>query len=271
MRHFLSSITCMSALVLASGCNAVLGIDAAEVDPALSSTGVAGSSGAAGSTGTTPCDLYCNDSAANCTGDNAEYTSRSVCMKMCQVFEPGVDGETDKDSLACRAYHAKAAKDAPTLHCRHSGVLGGGVCGNEPCAAFCLQAFAFCAGASLAYISEAECLAACKGKMQYLSGEGDSDLKYTGGDSLNCRLYHLEAAVNPDSPTAKVTHCPHTKLESTTCFNEGAAGAAGAGGAAGAAGAAGGGAAGKAGGAGAGAGGVGAGMAAAGAAGADPY
>lgn len=289
MKNHLLSLSFLAALVLASGCNAVLGIEAAEVDPALGTTGAAGNAagntgasgssgaagtaGAAGSTGGTACDRYCDDAAGNCKQDNAVYTSRSVCMLMCANFEPGVDGETDKDSLACRAYHAKAAKDNPTLHCRHAGVLGGGVCGSDPCTAFCLQAFAFCAGASLGYASEGECLAACKGKMQYLGGDGDGDLKYTGGDSLNCRLYHLEAAANPDSTTAKVTHCPHTKADSTVCFKEGAAGAAGASGAAGAAGASGtaGAAGASAGAAGAGQGGVaGAGMSAAGAGG-DPY
>ncbi len=249
-KHF--CLVGLVGLVVASGCNAVLGIETAELDPALGSAGAGapGAAGAAGSsagsagqpgvagqggaTGGTPCDRYCDDAATFCKQDNAIYTSRSVCMRMCANFEPGVDGETDKDSLACRAYHVKAAKDNPAIHCRHAGVLGGGVCGNEPCTAFCLQAFALCPGATLGYASEAECLSACKGKMQYLSGDGDGDLEYTGGDSLNCRLYHLESAANPDSPTAKATHCPHTQAASTVCFNEGKGGASGTAGAGGA-------------------------------------
>ena len=51
----------------------------------------------------------------------------------------------------------------------------------------------------------------------YLSGPEDQEL-IAEGPSLNCRLWHLESAYDPNNPQAKVTHCPHLAKVSTTCF-----------------------------------------------------
>jgi len=37
----------------------------------------------------------------------------------------------------------------------------------------------------------------------------------TSGNTLDCRLYHLESAYVSD--TAAITHCPHTGAVSTVC------------------------------------------------------
>jgi hypothetical protein len=190
----------------ALACNAVLGIDAASVDPSLADGGG------------TPCDSYCASVMANCTGANQEYLDSATCLAMCRHFEPGVSGDTTQDSLACRTYHAGAAATDPDFHCRHAGPVGGGVCGTDPCAPFCLLDFALCGDmASPPYSGgESGCHAACTASLTYQTS-GTGDLTQSTGNTLNCRIYHLESAYEPNNPDAKTTHCRHTAIQSATC------------------------------------------------------
>jgi serine/threonine-protein kinase len=163
------------------------------------------------------CDRYCDLIMKNCAGSNAEYLSREICMKMCPAFEIGVaGGDTQSGTLGCRLFHASAAESAPADHCRAAGPLGGRHCGKDPCQPFCTLAVTYCAPPKPMPYKEglSECEAACK-NYRYLSVDaGDTTLE--SGNTLNCRLWHLETAYTSDD--FGMFHCPHTKRISSTCF-----------------------------------------------------
>jgi hypothetical protein len=209
---FCAAVTC--------ACNAVLGIDSATVDQSLSDGGSGSSSGGTSDTGAdagTPCESYCATVMANCTGTNQEYLDVGTCLAMCQHFEPGVTGDTTQDSLVCRTYHAGAAATDPSFHCRHAGPVGGYGCGDDPCGPYCLLDFALCGDlASPPFPNESACRTACKANFTYLTADA-GDISLSSGNTLNCRIYHLESAYEPDNPSAKKTHCPHTAVQSATC------------------------------------------------------
>ena len=197
------------AAACAGACNAVLGFGEANVDPSITTT----------SSQTEPltCDSYCTAIMANCTGDYQEYLNTNICTAMCAYFELGILNQHMDDSLACRLYHAESAKESPAVHCRHAGPSGGGHCGDMPCNAFCLLDTSFCTGALSAYDGgDMGCRAECA-KYPYLMDPGVPDL-LGSGNTLNCRMWHLESAFDPGNPAAKSTHCPHTASTSVTCF-----------------------------------------------------
>jgi hypothetical protein len=209
-------------LAVASGlglvaCNGILGIGEAVVDPSLEDAGPEGGSD------TIACAAYCDLIDKSCTGQNAEYISRAVCVEMCQTFDPGRVGDTTTDSLACRYGRAQQAASDPATLCQRAGPLAGGGCA-DPCNAFCLLADTLCEPNQLFPYDGGvtECRAECA-KYIYLltpdagadSGVGDTSL--SDGDTLNCRLYHLESAYDPVTPKALKTHCPHTGSDSAAC------------------------------------------------------
>ena len=207
---------------VALGCNAVLGITKAnEVD-------LDGGIDAGPVDAGTPCEQYCTAIMQACTGVNQEYVDIGTCEAMCKHFEPGITGDQAGDSLACRAYHTRAAAlGDPNFHCRHAGPLGGQVCGTDLCEAFCALGFALCQDI-LPYDGgqigcEAQCTAANFDYVQVDSGDiefpnaSGGISEYLTGNTFNCRIYHLEAAYNPTSDQARTTHCPHIAVDSTQC------------------------------------------------------
>jgi hypothetical protein len=195
--------------LLVVGCNAILGYDSATLASGVTSDD-------AGDPNT--CAAYCANIQVACTGVNAEYINTFVCLAMCQQFEPGVPGDETQNSLACRIWHTTAAKSDPALHCRHAGPLGGGVCGTDPCSEFCDLTQALCSTQpSPPYSSESACETACP-NFTYDEATNDGDLAEESGNTLNCRIYHLESAYDTqDNPDATSTHCPHTAVNSATC------------------------------------------------------
>jgi hypothetical protein len=79
--------------------------------------------------GPSACQAYCDLAAANCTGENTIDFVDLTCLEACAMWDAGVEGATDGDTLACRTYHVggPAAGD-PATHCPHAGPDGGGVC-----------------------------------------------------------------------------------------------------------------------------------------------
>jgi hypothetical protein len=200
-------------LALAAGaavaCNAAFHIDEASLDPSLATT--------QNQAQPLTCESYCAAIMENCTGVQQEYLNADVCKAMCPRFEPGLPTDQAQDSLSCRIYYANLAKQDPTLNCRRAGPTGGFVCGAQPCNAFCLLDVSFCAGNLSAYDGgETGCRAECA-LYTYRTDTNVADL-IGDGNTLNCRLYHLESAYDPTSEAAKATHCPHTGRVSATCF-----------------------------------------------------
>jgi hypothetical protein len=167
---------------------------------------------------------------------NEEYltsnsTATDPCWQMCNFRINQTDEQTggavdtssssnatanNTDSFNCRVWHANAALNDPQLHCPHAGALGGGVCDKPqtPCDIFCAMAMNFCKGSEAAYGSQQECVNACtpdagpdgaayKG-FPYIIGPDASDLA-ASGNTLNCRLYHLENFIK----TQQAVHCTH--------------------------------------------------------------
>jgi hypothetical protein len=190
------------------------------------------------------CTVYCRTVNANCTGvsplHNQEYLATDpaanidVCLAMCQYIAdppdssypfPGPD-PPNEDTLGCRLWHAQRAGTAnPETHCRHAGPLGSELCGANPCRAFCNFDLSYCAEQSNVPVygnSQATCLADCAGDagFPYISGTSAGDLidqnhnAYQSGNTLNCRLWHLETAIQKNLP---VVHCPHTDEQSSQC------------------------------------------------------
>jgi hypothetical protein len=232
----------IGAASLLAACNGILGIDEATFDPNAGRGASEGGPGVdasdAGPIDTTAlyalnCANYCSLVATYCVpslqGDNTEYIGADggVCMQMCQVLE--VSGEmitpahepADTNTLNCRVWHANAARlGTPHVHCPHAGPLGGDVCDDnaDPCVPFCAMDLAFCTGPNAVYASNDECLAACRpnpdaGYAGYPYQVSVSDPEVTdlqsGGNTLNCRIYHLENYLN----TGDSVHCHHTSRD----------------------------------------------------------
>ncbi|HSO37072.1 MAG TPA: hypothetical protein VLT33_31320 [Labilithrix sp.] len=200
----------LTAFALAAlACNAALGIDEATLDPSLATS--------QSQAQPLNCDTYCSTIMQNCSGVNQEYLNADVCKVMCGHFELGIPNDQTEDSLTCRIWHANSAAVSPSVHCKHAGPTGGGHCGTQPCNAYCLLDVALCNGALSAYDGgETACRTECA-KYTYITDPNTPDL-IADGNTLNCRLYHLESAYDPSSPAAKTTHCPHTGRVSATCF-----------------------------------------------------
>lgn len=163
------------------------------------------------------CESYCKDVLAACTGDLAQYGSPEECIWFCARFPEGKLGDRDVDTLACRAYHAGTdAKTDPHTWCPAAGPFGGGVCGDR-CGAFCGVAEAVCTGTgsgAYPWPSEPDCVTACNG-FAYLDGGvdggGEGAAHPSGGDTLNCRLQVLRAALRDE------TRCADLGPDSGTC------------------------------------------------------
>ena len=194
------AIVALLALVaVGAACvNGILGIDSASVDQSLG-----------------PCSTYCNTVVKNCP--NSEYNDVPTCQSLCPAFEPGTANDTNQDSLGCRMHYAQLAATDPSK-CPAAGLLGGNVCGNDQCRTFCALDDFFCTGPLEPYDGGAvACTNTCRANFQVYLQDAGNDLALQTGNTLNCRVYHLEAAAAPNDPSAKGVHCPHTGLISTYC------------------------------------------------------
>lgn len=205
------------------GCNWVFAITEAAVDPTIGTTDAGGAApDSAGPEDPNSCQAYCNAIDKNCKDTNAEYTSIPTCNAMCLHFEPGKPGEQTNDSLACRLFYAREAKEAPAEKCQQAGPLAAGKCVTDPCSSFCTLAFNLCGPLELfPYKDEADCRTQCA-LWPYLTTadagpEAVGDIMFAAGDTLNCRLYHLESAYEVGNPSAAPTHCRHISNPSSTC------------------------------------------------------
>ena len=167
---------------------------------------------------------------------------------------PGDAGPATGNTVSCRLWHAQAAGDpangptAPQTHCPHAGPLGYGFCTDQsdPNATFitnfCQLDVPFCYEqdprvtvynggategntATIESADEQACQSALSqadadGGFYHYSGNaldaGVGDLTNTSGNTLNCRLWHFEFAVQTTSIPGQgpQTHCPHTEYPS---------------------------------------------------------
>jgi hypothetical protein len=177
-------------------------------------TGGAGDAGDAGSSGTggspSRCDEYCSLMATGCSGKDAQYIDADACHEACRWFPAGAPGDTQGNTLGCRLTYANKAHSEPYTYCTWAGPGGDGRCGTN-CEGFCTLMMAACTPASTgpghAYFdSPADCLASCEELADVGSYSTSNTSLQMGADHVQCRLYHVGAALAEDDA---FTHCPH--------------------------------------------------------------
>lgn len=148
------------------------------------------------------CTSYCDTVMTACTGANAVYTTRELCLGVCKELEPGDPLEPVGNTLACRVQEAKAAEREPADHCRFLGPGGGDKCGSD-CEAYC-DLFPKLCPDDVQYPTNDECLKACGGLIDQDRFDVVEDHE---GDTIECRLVHVSSAtVKPDE------HCQHAPI-----------------------------------------------------------
>ena len=189
---------CLTALALAA-CQAVAGIEDRKLDPNALAPG-----------NSAQCKAYCTLVMDACKGDNAVYTTEEICLGVCANLDPGDGEDTTGNTVACRAYQAKLAKDEPD-YCKGAGPGGNDVCGTD-CEAYC-QLFPNVCPKDYEYQSIDDCEEYCKA----LPSQADYDVvRDHSGDTIECRLVHVSSAT-----VLPVDHCPHATIRPTKpyCIN----------------------------------------------------
>lgn len=192
----------------------------------LADAGSSTDTGSAIDTGTpaTPtCAAYCTSIMQNCTGANQQYLDNATCLRACAVMPLGTGSDDSGNTVGCRITHAGFAAATPTPHCWHAGPYGYGACGDT-CTNFCAIAMSYCsadAGVTPPYDSNADCMTACAGYTAIdtaatVGVDGGFNANGPGdGDTLDCRAYHLDNALQSDDN--QMTHCPHAASDSPVC------------------------------------------------------
>src|SRR5439155_20657405 len=135
-------------------------------------------------------------------GTNMQWANMQNCLDTCSHWTPGATTDTTGDTLGCRVYHTMAAQGSPTVHCVHSGPTGGSQCGMNACADFCPLETAICPGVYAGGGGANSCVGKCPTFTSTGQPYSSAD---TGGNTIECRFYHLTAA-----STDPTTHCAHT-------------------------------------------------------------
>jgi hypothetical protein len=147
------------------------------------------------------CAKYCDLVMGSCAGDQAQYASRAECLEVCAHLPAGDAGDIESNTVACRQYYAGSpARTNAGGYCLAAGPFGGGVCGDR-CIAFCGLTLGACSpdAAAAPYGSYPDCQTACAGYAYRdggVDGGGEPPGGPTTGDTLNCRLFHLRAAIH---------------------------------------------------------------------------
>ena len=92
--------------------------------------------------------------------------------------------------------------------CAAAHASGGGICGTY-CELYCDLATEVCTGRSTLYADRDECESACAamgGEDQVLTNVSVSTQHFGYGDTVLCRLHHLQAAAIQDNARLHCTH-----------------------------------------------------------------
>jgi hypothetical protein len=171
----------------AAAVDAALGRDAQVMEPAVPALN---------------CESFCDVVADACPQEETEsyavYDSTFTCLRQCESYALGIAGDDTGNTLACRMTHALIARDFPGERagsCPAAGPGGDGVCGSN-CEGYCALMLNTCD----TFADAEQCLAECA----HVPDLGGFEVSQNEGNSVQCRLYHLGAALA--SPTF---HCPH--------------------------------------------------------------
>jgi len=150
--------------------------------------------------GNDTCVNYCQQIFTTCP---TVYTDVPTCLSYCNAnlkYAPGGFNTTGDDTLGCRLYHNGAVPVLGAAHCLHADQSGGNVCGSY-CQVYCDLVQKNCVGNNQQYPDTATCMTACNN----MPANGTDNA--TGGDTVQCRIYHAGVAGNP--PANAQAHCPH--------------------------------------------------------------
>ncbi len=234
-----SRIVLVCALLGLSGCAQTLGIDEAHVDPALAEQGGSATltEGSAGSSTTSSSDLssdagtagdaddaslcqrYCAAITQGCVDVHAQYVTEAACLASCAYFPQGTPGDVDGNTVNCRLTYAEKASTEPYTYCTWAGPGGDGKCGNN-CQGFCSLMMNACTAESTGsaddyFASETDCQTACEAIPDIGNYSATDASQQKGSDQVQCRLYHVDAAIAASDPK---THCPHA-MGLSVCVN----------------------------------------------------
>jgi hypothetical protein len=148
---------------------------------------------------TPTCAAWCTALAASCSADPTYgFMDETQCNAYCGAvaIPAGTAADTSGNTLGCRTYHAGAAAGDPTTHCPHASASGGSVCGSLT-ENYCHMAENICTGDN-AITWTTDCMT------DAAAIPTDGTPGATGGNSIQCRMYHLGAAL-----LDAATHCPH--------------------------------------------------------------
>jgi len=213
VKHFCA----LALLGLLAGCNSLLDLQPAHVDPSITAAGGSTAEAGAASAGdagapsgrASLCEQYCAAVMTGCTGEHTQYTDLDACLSECPYFAEGSPEDTSGNTLYCRLNYALKAPSEPVTYCTWAGPGGDDMCGSN-CEGFCTLMTAACTPSTAAsndYFPDNDaCLAACESLPQV--GPYDAvDTSITGGaDNYECRLYHVGAAISAADP---FVHCTH--------------------------------------------------------------
>ncbi len=148
------------------------------------------------------CSAYCAARQSHCSPAAALCASDCGNALLDGLMSAGTPGATSGGSLACRIYHTVGSTNAD--HCDHGNRFGGSVASGFACSdtlvePYCSLAQAYCDGDNQLFTT----LASCTGAAQLYDFDGT--LGSTSGNTIQCRLYHLEVAAISDPEI----HCPH--------------------------------------------------------------
>ena len=206
------------ALVLACGfllaaCEQIIGLeDRKPAEP----NGGGGSGGSNSGEDSALCRSYCTDALDNCSQSGGEaYLERQDCLAAC-AFLPAGSNDTDRNTIMCRA---KAAKDAGNAEgaatfCPAAAPGGGSPeaensCGSN-CEAYCQLYDAVCPD------DQDDCMDKCVALPD--RGTFSAAQDSLGGDTIQCRLYHLNAAARAaraGDREERNLHCDHALLRAS--------------------------------------------------------
>jgi hypothetical protein len=183
--------------------------------------GAGGASGAApgeggANAGPLPlCERYCAAVNDGCGGSHTQYLSLEGCLAICALLPAGMPGDSSGNTVNCRLGYALKARSEPYTYCTWAGPGGDGKCGSN-CDGFCTVMMQECTAASTPngrdYFKDlASCMTTCNGLDDVGNYSATDSALQTGADHVQCRLYHVDAAVTEDDPT---THCPHATGQS---------------------------------------------------------
>ena len=192
-------------------------------DSSTSGGAIAGGGSAAGGGGAPEggslCERYCDAVITGCTDTHTQYIDRDACLATCQDFPEGAPGDATGNTVNCRLKYALKAPSEPYTYCTWAGPGGDGKCGSN-CEGFCSVMMKACSLRSTMkegdfFSNDSACLTTCAGLKDIGEYSANNVGLQKGADHIQCRIYHVGAAVAEDDP---ITHCPHA-MGKNLCFD----------------------------------------------------